>query len=91
MPKFSGTSNTTPAQCEAIIKLANSCLPQGEIAKAFNCSTRTIQCILKNYAEHGHVNDAPRSGRPRKINDCGLHYLQHSLDGDRRQTLGDIT
>ena len=84
MSKQIGSSNTTSAQREAIIRLANSNLTQAQIADAFQMSTRIIQCILKNYEQRGHVNDLLRSERPHRINNRCLCFLQHSLDNNRR-------
>lgn len=91
MPKQVGVLNTTPARREAMLNLTQTNLYEHEIAAAFKCSTRTIQWVLKKQANLGHVNDLPRSGRPRKIDARGLRSLKHSLDGNRHQTLADIT
>ena len=91
MSKQIDSSNTTFAQCEIIIRLANSNLTQAQIAHAFKMTTRTVQCILKNYEEHGHVDDLPRSERPHRINDRGLRFLQRSLNDNQHQSLANIT
>ena len=90
MLKQIDSSNTTSTQCEAIIRLANSNLTQAQIAHAFKMMTCTVQHILKNYEKHDHVNDLFRSECSYKINNKGLHFLQHSLNDNQHQSLANI-
>ena len=91
MPKQLGARNTTPAERLAIIHMAKSLVPLAEIANSFNRPLRTVQQVLKNHKDRGHVEDLPRSGRPTKINDRAIRHLKKFIDSDRRQKLGDIT
>ena len=91
MPKSSGKQNLTSAEHSAIISMANSSIPHLEIAKTFNCSKRTVCYVLKNHKERGHTEEAPRSGRPPKINPRGLRALTRSMATSRCETLGNIT
>lgn len=91
MPKILGAHNLTPAQRDCIFKLSEQCFPKELIALTFSCDIRTVERTLENYKARGHFKELPRSGRPPKINPRGLRHLERVVDGDRRQTLGDIT
>jgi transposase len=91
MPKQVGSHNTHPTLHALIIEKVEAGLPLSEIAEFSNCSIWTVQCILQHYQERGHHNENPRSGRPPKLNERSIRHLKFQLDGNRRQTLQDLT
>jgi transposase len=91
MPKALGEHNTAPALRALICDKASAGVPLPEIAIFTNVSLRTIQRILKNHKEWGYDEDAPRSGRPKKMDDRALRHLKIALEGNRRQSLRDLT
>ena len=91
MPKQLKRRNLTPEEQRLVVSLANSAYPCDVIAEQFNCSVRTVYQILQNHKTRDTFEDLPRSGRPFKINDRALRYLDRHIDTSRRQTLGEIT
>jgi transposase len=91
MPKIPGAHNTTLSIWVLIINKAEAGLPHSEIANFINCSTRTIDHILKHAKERGHNEDAPNSGRPSKVNDRTIRHIKIQMEGNCHQTLSDIT
>src|ERR1700733_1226599 len=91
MPKQVGDENTTPALRDAMFQMAQQGFNNLVIAKTFGRTRRTVRRILKNYRTRGHHSDAPRSGRPRKIDERASRRIKRVLEVDRRHTLGDVT
>lgn len=91
MPKAPGAHNTGPELRSLITQKANEGLSIPEIAEFTNVSYWTIARILKRYNERGHHNDAPRAGRPPKLNERAIRHIAITLEGNRRQSLADIT
>jgi transposase len=91
MPKVSGTKNIAPNLRALVYQKTQENISVPEIANFTGIPRSTIYRILKNRNERGHHNDAPKSGRPLKIDDRSLRHLKISLEQDRRQSLADIT
>jgi transposase len=91
MPKASGSQNTTPDLRAVIYDQAQAGVKLPEIAKYANVSLRTIQRIIKNREERGHNDDATRSGRPTKVDDRTVRHLKIFLEGNRRESLSNLT
>jgi transposase len=90
MPKASGSHNTASDVRALILQWAERGRKTSEMADLVGCSQRTVQRILKNYQERGHLRDAQRSGRPEKLDGRDLRRLKRVLRSDRRQTLGGL-
>jgi transposase len=91
MPKAQGTHNTAPNLRSLICSKAEAGVPLPEIADFTGVSLRTVQRLLKNHKERGYDEDAPRSGRPSKLDDRSLRHLNIILEGQRRQSLPVLT
>ena len=91
MPKAPRTSNSTPEIRALIYKKSKENIPVREIANFAGITRQAVYQIVKNYNARGHFNDAPRSGRPSKLDDRSLRHLKISLEGNRRQSLSDLT
>jgi transposase len=91
MPKAPGTHNTAPALRSLICSKAADNVSLPEIANFANVTVRTIQRILKNHDERGYDEDAPRSGRPSKLDDRALRHLKFTLEDNRRQSIPTLT
>ena len=91
MPKTKGKENTSPELRALIYTNYNEGMSSSDLAAIFHTTPRTIQRIIKNYQERGHHEDTPRSGRPSKLNDRAIRHLNYTLEGNRQQTLSDIT
>jgi transposase len=91
MPKILGSHNTHPAIRSFICAKSAAGLSQPEIANLVGCSVSTIKRTLRYAQERGYHEDAPRSGRPPKIDPRTIRHIGRDLDGNRRQTLQDIT
>ena len=91
MPKIAGTKNTTPEIRSLVYQRAKENIPHDEIAAFFNITTQTVHRILQRHEVWGHHNDAQRSGRPHKLDDRTLRHIKITLDGNRCQSLSDIT
>lgn len=91
MPKAPGTKYLTPEIRSLIYEkhLANT--PLTEIATFLNISYRSVTRTIKNFKERGHHNDALKSGRPLKMDKRTIRHLKISLEGNRRQSLSDLT
>jgi transposase len=91
MPKQPGSRETTPQLRRHICERAFAGQPLPEIALEFLCPLCTVQSIVKRGTERGNHENTPRSGRPSKIDDKALRYLNLSIHRDRRQSLQNIT
>ena len=91
MPKIIGKENTTTQLRALIYSKYQEGMSPSEIATFVGYTTRTIQRLIKKYEERGHHNDAARTGRPHKLDERTLRHMKISLDGNRRQTLSEIT
>jgi transposase len=91
MPKTSGKGNTTPELRALICRKYEEGISSSDIAAFFDTTICTVQRVIKNYQERGHHNDAARSGRPPRLNDRSIRHLKYVVEGNRRQTLSDIT
>ena len=91
MPETLGKGNTTPELHALICSKYQDGISSSDIAAFSNTTTRTVQRIIKNYQERGHHDDAARSGRPPRLDDRGIRHLKYTVEGNRRQTLSDIT
>jgi transposase len=91
MPKITGKENTTPQLCALIYSKHQEGMTTGDIATFVNAHPQTIQRIIKNYNERGHHDDAPRTGRPHKLDERALRHIKISLEGNRRQCLSNLT
>jgi transposase len=91
MPKLVGTKNTHPDLRSLIYNHAQSGTSLPEIANLYGVHLRTVQRILKNYQERGYHIDAPRSGRPPRLDQRAIRHLNHHVERNRRQPLADIT
>ena len=83
MPKQLGRRNLTPEERRLVVSLADSAYPCDIIAKQFNCSVKTVYQILQNHKTRDTFENLPRSGRPFKINNRALHYLDRHMDTSR--------
>jgi transposase len=91
MPKIFGSHHTDPAIRALISDLAATGLLLSEIASLVNVSISTVQRSIKHGKERGHHQDAPRSGRPPKLDERSLRHLNLILERDRRQPLCNVT
>jgi transposase len=91
MPKAPGVKYITPELRAIIWQNAQDGLQTEEIARFTNISKRAIQKIVKRYKERGHHENAPKVGRPRRLNERAIRHLQIHLEKDRHQSLSDIT
>jgi transposase len=91
MPKTTGISNTTPELRALITQKANEGVSISDIAAFTNTSRWTVYRALKNYKERGSHNDAPRCGRPSKVNERAARHIKLTLERNRHQSLTDIT
>ena len=91
MPKVTGKENTSPQLRALIYSRYEEGMSSSTIATLSNTTPCTVQRIIKNYKERGHHNDIPRTGRPPKFNDRDIRHLKITIEGDRRQSLSDIT
>jgi transposase len=91
MPKNLGDENTSPSLRDAICKMAEQGYSGSKIAKTFSRHKSTINRIIIKHRVRGHHNDAPRAGRPRKINERASRRIKRVLDGNRRQSLRELT
>lgn len=88
--KVSKKYTSTEAR-EIARNMAENNFTQAAIAKAIDCSDRTVRNILARFEERGNDENKPK-GRPPKIIDgkC-LRRLERDLKQNPRQTLGEIT
>ena len=91
MPKTAGSHETSPELRKIICDNAFFGTPLREIAHFTNISVRTIQSIVARGTERGHNENAPRSGRPPKLNESDLRYAKLLIYRDRRESLTNIT
>jgi transposase len=91
MPKSAGTRETTPQLRKIICDNASAGRPLREIADFTDLSLRTVQSIVSRGVKRGHHENAPRSGRPSKLDNRTLRHAKIVIDRDRRQTLADMT
>ena len=91
MPKAAGTKNTDPSARALIYGMFQKGVPVSEIADYANITRQAVYSLINKYDQRGHHNDAPRSGRPQKMDSRSLRHLKISLEGDRRQSLSDLT
>ena len=83
MPKSQGSHETTPQLRQLICENALAGVPLSHLAHIFNCPLRTIQSIVKRRAEQGDYENAPRSGRPLKLNERAVQHLGLTIHRDR--------
>lgn len=50
----------------AVISAVDGGLSQGEVARQFNIPYQTVGFWCRNQKARGHVDNQPRSGRPKK-------------------------
>jgi transposase len=62
-----------------------------EIASITDVNRSTVSRILKRHDERGHHNDAPRSGRPPKLDERAIRHIKFTIEPNRRQSLSDVT
>ena len=74
-----------------ILELFDSGFKQSEISKVLKISPVTICRFLKRYHESGSIENRPRSGRPKKMDDRSCRTLNRIIRGNRTSTLVDIT
>ncbi|PAV21601.1 Tc1-like transporase [Pyrrhoderma noxium] len=91
MPKNLGQRNTNSAERAAIIRLLSEGRSPSKIAEFFNCSRTTVYNIQASYNKTGNFDDAPRSGRPSKMDERSLRHLDRIVKSNRREILGNIT
>ena len=91
MPKLVGTENTHLILRSLICHHSQNGIPPPEIANLTGVHLRTVQRIVKNYKERGYYEDAPRSGRPPKLDQRAIRHLNRHVDHNRRQSLANIT
>uniref|UniRef100_A0AAZ3QNJ0 NDRG family member 2 n=1 Tax=Oncorhynchus tshawytscha TaxID=74940 RepID=A0AAZ3QNJ0_ONCTS len=54
-----------------------------DVARAINCTVRTVRCLRQHYRETGQTADHPRSGRPRVTTPALDWYIRTSHMQDR--------
>jgi transposase len=91
MPKSAGTHETTPQLRKIICDNASAGKPLRDIADFTNIPLRTVQSIVLRGSKRGHNENAPRSGRPSKLDDRTLRHAKIHIYRDRRQPLTKIT
>jgi transposase len=91
MPKVTGIKNISPDLRALVYQKVQENTPIPQIAEFTGIPRSSIYRIIKNRDERGHYDDAPRSGRPPKIDTRSLRHLKISLEQDRRQSLADLT
>ena len=78
-------------QKEAIVKLHSKGISGRKIAELTDISRATIQKFLKRFDERGHIENKPRSGRPKISGIRDDNALSRLVKRNRRQTLKDLT
>lgn len=53
---------------KAVVELLLAGVSKSSIAQKLKISQRTVQRLAKQFREKGHVNETPKSGRPRSVN-----------------------
>ena len=91
MPTASGRSETTPLIRQLICEQAQAGVPLLQLALVFQRPLRTTQHIVKTRADTADYENAPRTGRPQKINERSLRHLSRIIHHNRRQSLANIT
>ena len=78
-------------QKQTIVKLNSKGISGRKIAELTGISRATIQKFLKRFEERGHVENQPRSGRPKISGIRDDNVLSRLVKRNRRQTLKDLT
>jgi transposase len=78
-----------------LIKVAIDLFKNGEkisdIARVLQQPKSTISDIIKRFREAGTVENRPRSGRPRAMDDSDYRQLEKIVKNERRAPLVEIT
>lgn len=88
MPK---SRELTVAERGTIVGMKLKGATYAEIAGTVNCSTSTVQKVLKKSKDIGTLESMPRSGRPPIFQDRDLRELKRVAISNRRAPLADIT
>ena len=91
MPKTEGSKAISPHLHALICQKRADGVPVTQIAESLNIDCSTIYKIDKCYQERGHHDDAPRSGRPYKLDGQTLQHVKISLGHNRQQPLSTVT
>ena len=81
----------TPDKKDAIVRLHRSGMSKKEIADSLGINYSTVLKFLKQFQQTNSVENVPRSGRPKKMDDRGCRVLNRILREDKSATLVDIT
>ena len=91
MSTASGRSETTPLIRQLICEQAQAGIPLSQLALVFQHPLHTIQHIVKTQVNTADYENAPRTGRPQKINERALRHLSRIIHHNHRQSLANIT
>jgi transposase len=81
----------TPDKKDAIVRLHRSGMRKKEIDDSLGINYSTVLKFLKRFQQTNSVENVPRSGRPKKMDDRRCRVLNHILREDKSATLVDIT
>ncbi|XP_062615602.1 uncharacterized protein LOC134277298 [Saccostrea cucullata] len=76
---------------QVIVELYLNGEKMSAIARSVNRSLASVYRIVRKYEDTGLVENLPRSGLPRSIDDRDYRRLQGIVNRDRRGPLGEIT
>jgi transposase len=68
----------------------NELLSQRQIAKRFRVATSFVTKLLKQYRDTGQLEPKPRPGRPRKLNETHVQFIQDRVEAKNDITLGEL-
>lgn len=80
----------TPTKRAQIVALHEQGKSLREIAVEVGQAKSTVGRHIRNYKKRGHLNDAPRSGRPPKLDDRARRRVLSSIRKDPRRPLADV-
>jgi len=78
-------------QNREIALLSDLGLPAEQIARKRGLAPSTVRGVIKRYSERGTVDDAPRSGRPKKITSPLQQQLEDIVLANPHASLSEIT
>ena len=76
---------------ERIVVLNSKGFNDNKIGESLGIHRSTVGRVLKKFRQKGSIENDPRSGRPRTIDERGDRKLYRIVKTNRRQSLQDIT